>query len=69
MFESGKLNRFSKDEARMNRHSVQLFEFCKALGLLIVNGRMGRDKGIGDFTHDDTIGHSIVDYMIYFYSQ
>ena len=64
MFESGKLKRFSKDEARINRYSVQLIEFCKAPGLLIVNGRIGRGKGIGDFTRDDTTGRNIDDYMI-----
>ena len=64
MFESGKLKRFSKDEARINRYGVQLIEFCKAPGLLVVNGRIGRGKGIGDFTRDDTTGRNIDDYMI-----
>ena len=34
------------------------------LAMLILNGRMGRGKGIGEFTRDDTTSRSVVDYMI-----
>ena len=64
MAENGNLKRFSKDEARTNRHGSQVIEFCKSIGLLIINGRVGQDKGIGDFTQFDTTGRSTVDYMI-----
>ena len=37
---------------------------CKSAGLLILNGRVGKDKGIGNFTRVDTTGRSIVDYMV-----
>ena len=37
---------------------------CKSAGLLILNGRAGKDKGIGNFTRVDTTGRSIVDYMV-----
>ena len=64
MSDSGKLKRFSKDGARANKHGTHLIELCKAVGLIIINGRVGRDKGIGDFTRVDTTGRSTVDYMI-----
>ena len=64
MAENGNLKRFSKDEARTNRHGNQLIELCKSIGLLIINGRVGQDKGIGNFTRVDTTGRSTVDYMI-----
>ena len=64
MSENGKLERFSKDEARTNKHGIQLIELCKAVGLLIINGRVGKDKGIGGFTRVDTTDRSTVDYMI-----
>ena len=32
--------------------------------MLIFNGRFGKDKGIGDFTRDDTTGRSVVDYVL-----
>ena len=50
--------------ARTNKHGIQLIELCKAVGLLIINGRVGKDKGIGGFTRVDTTGRSTVDYMI-----
>ena len=58
------LNRCTKDKACANRHGNHLIEFCKALSHLIINGRLGRDKAIGDFARDDTTGRNIVDYMI-----
>ena len=61
MHENGQLNRFSRDKVRANKHGIHLIEFCKALGLLIINGRAGQDKAIGDFTRDDTTGRSTVD--------
>ena len=44
MLENGYLNRCSKDKARANRHGNHLIEFCKALSLLIINGRLGGIK-------------------------
>ena len=64
MSENGKLERFSKDEARTNKHGIQLIELCKVVGLLIINGKVGKDKGIGGFSRVDTTGRSTVDYMI-----
>ena len=64
MAKNNKLTRYSNDESRVNRHGTHLLELCKAVGMLIINGRLGRDNGIGDFTRVDTTGCSTVDYMI-----
>ena len=37
---------------------------CKATGRLIFNGRIGKDKGIGDFTRNDAAGRSVVDCIL-----
>ena len=37
---------------------------CKATDLLIFNGRLSPDLGVGEFTRDDTTGRSVVDYAI-----
>ena len=64
MVENKGLERFSKDKSRANKHGVNLLEFCQTVGLLIINGRLGSDKGIGAFTRVDTTGCSTVDYML-----
>ena len=64
MHRNGRLARKSKDKEVDNKHGTQLLDLCKSTGMLILNGRMGRDKGIGEFTRDDTTGRSVVDYMI-----
>ena len=64
MAENGNLMRFSQGEARTNRHGNQLIELCKSIALLMINGRVEQDNGIGDFTGVDTTGRSTVDYMI-----
>ena len=56
--------RSSKDKATMNKHGSRLINLCKATGMLIFNGRIGKDNGIGDFTRDDTTGRSVVDYVL-----
>ena len=48
----------------VNKHGTQLLDLCESTGMLILNGRMGREKGIGEFTRDDTTGRSVFDYMI-----
>ena len=64
MATNNKLTRYSNDKSRVNKHGTHLLELCKAVGMLIINGRLGRDKCIGDFTRVDTTGCSTVDYMI-----
>ena len=41
------------DTCHMNSQGRDLIEFCKCVGLLIVNGRVGEDRGIGEFTRVD----------------
>ena len=52
--DNGMLNRTSMDRKSANKHSTQLIEFCKTTGMLILNGRISHDRGIGCFTRDDT---------------
>ena len=58
------LIRASRDNKIVNKHGIHLLNLCKSAGMLILNGRIDRDKGIGDFTRDDTTGKSVVDYVI-----
>ena len=62
LFDIDMLNRRSMDGNVVNKHGRQLIEFCKATKMLILNGRLGHDRGIGCFTRDDTTGRSVVDY-------
>ena len=62
--DNGILNRTSMDRKSVNKHDTQLIEFCKTTGMLILNGRISHDRGIGCFTRDDTTGRSVVDYAI-----
>ena len=64
MYATGKLVRHSMDRAPSNKHGSRLLEFCKITDMLIFNGRIGDDHGIGQFTRDDTTGRSVVDYAI-----
>ena len=64
MHEMGKLTRYSKDTAPVNKHGTKLLELCKATDLLIFNGRLSPDLGVREFTRDDTTGRSVVDYAI-----
>ena len=41
-----------------------LLELCKSFDLRILNGRLGDDKNIGNFTCHKTNGKSVVDYII-----
>ena len=59
------LNRsYSEDKSPINSHGRRLIELCITCRLLIINGKLGSDKGIGAFTRIDTTGMSVVDYMI-----
>ena len=60
----GKLCRYSQGHGHSNKHGTKLLDLCRATGLLILNGRVGKDKGIGEYTRVDTTGWSVVDYMI-----
>ena len=58
------LERYSKDTSRLNKHGANRLELCQTGSLLIINGRLGSDKGIGEFLRVDTTGCSTVDYML-----
>ena len=64
MYTTGKLVRHSMDRAPSNKHGSRLLEFCEITDMLIFNGRIGDDHGVGQFSRDDTTGRSVVDYAI-----
>ena len=53
-------SRVSKDKSSNNEGNL-LVEICKCNNLLILNGRCGTDKGIGEFTFRNA---SVIDYSI-----
>ena len=59
MYHNNMLIRHSKDKAVINRHGHDLINLCKDTGMLILNGRLGDDKGVGDYTREDTTGRSV----------
>ena len=63
MYKLRLLERSNKD-LTSNAFGSRLIELCRMAGLLILNGRMGCDKGVGDFTRDSTTGRSVVDYVL-----
>ena len=58
MFNIG--NRFSLDK-NVNNFGYCLLDLCKSQNILIVNGRVGEDKGVGKLTCKNT---SVVDYVV-----
>ena len=64
MYEGNRLDRFSKDARPVNNNGRQLLDICKTSGLVIVNGRLGNDKGIGRATRVMGNHSSVVDYVI-----
>ena len=45
----------------MNLYSQKILDFCKTQDLLIVNGRIDKDKNIGEYTNRNC---SVVDYCL-----
>ena len=43
---------------------MQLLDPCKFANLIILNGRVGSEKGVGEYTRMDTTGNRVVDYVI-----
>lgn len=58
------LPRYSEDKGHVNNNGLFLLDFCKQTGLRIMNGRVGDDKGIGQFTFVGSRGSSVVDYVL-----
>ena len=55
------LKRSSQDKGRPNALGYQLIDFCKNNDMIILNGRLGSDKGIRKVTRKEC---SVVDYAI-----
>ena len=48
----------------INAHGRKLLELCKSTNVRIVNGRLYGDRGIGSYTFCNTLGSSVIDYLI-----
>ena len=57
------LERMNKD-GYTNNNGNKLIELCKMSDLKIANGRMGKDRGIGNYTCHTTDGNSTIDFAI-----
>lgn len=44
------LSRYSQDKGHVNNNGMLLLDFCKQTGVRIMNGRVGKDNGIGKCT-------------------
>ena len=64
LYTTVRLIRYSKDTRPATTQGMSLIEFCNDTGLLIMNGRIGSDKGVGDFTRMGIGESSVVDYII-----
>ena len=62
--ERGLLGRSSMDTRKIDKHGRDLLDLCKSTNMVILNGRIDLDKGIGHFTRVDTTGCSVVDYSL-----
>ena len=51
-------------DKNINRFGLDLIQFCKTYMFQICNGRIGEDKGIGNFTVTGTNGNSVLDYAL-----
>lgn len=65
LHEQGLLKRFSLDSRPMNNNGRHLIDLCKSRGMLIINGRISEDKGVGNFTrYDHSDAPSVVDFVV-----
>ena len=55
--------RYSLDR-KIDSSGVKLLQICKDAGLRIINGRIGDDVGIGNFTFQSARGKSLIDYVL-----
>ena len=58
------ISRVSKDNSVCNSNGVKLLELCRETGVRIVNGRVGSDKNVGQFTCVNFQGRSLLDYIL-----
>ena len=57
------LPRVNKDQV-LDRRGMRLLDLCKHTGYNIANGRLGKDRNIGEYTFINNNGMSVVDYLI-----
>ncbi len=57
-------DRVSQDKKAPDEYGHKLLDLCKACSLRIVNGRLGSDKGIGNYTSINSRGQSVIDYVL-----
>ena len=62
--EDAVLQRHSQDRGHTNSNGGLLLEFCKQTGLRLVNGRVGDDRNVGKYTFVNSIGSSVIDYVL-----
>ena len=48
----------------VNQNGKSLIELCKVTGLKIVNGRVGHDRSLGEYTCRTGMGQSCIDFCI-----
>lgn len=58
------LSRYSQDKGHVNNNGLLLLDFCKQTGVRIMNGRVGKDNGIGKYTFIGSRGSSVIDYVL-----
>ena len=51
-------------DTKCNSHGVKLLDVCKSTCLRIINGRLGRDHNIGEYTFVSNQGASVIDYLL-----
>ena len=56
--------RCSEDKGHVNNNGLLLLDLCKQTGLRVMNGRVGKDSGVGKYTFVGSRGRSVVDYML-----
>ena len=55
--------RFPKDSV-INENGSSSLDFCKQTGYLLLSGRTGTDRGIGEYTCVKRAGSSVVDHVL-----
>ena len=55
--------RTSRDDT-IDKRGERLIQFCQQMGLVILNGRTGKDCGVGEFTCVRPNGRSVNDYVL-----
>ena len=60
----GVKKRKTLDNKEVSGHAKELINICRQTGFKIVNGRLGHDQDLGDFTCHTPAGSSTVDYCL-----